>query len=64
MVFFSLQLDLANSFCIEADLRCEQLLKELFGGDHVTQDLNVKKIAEKIFQNKGYCAEHPLKQNY
>jgi uncharacterized membrane protein YebE (DUF533 family) len=54
---------LAASFCVEADLRCERLLVEILGGDLVTQDLLVKKIAKTIFQNKGYCAEHPLKQN-
>ncbi len=58
-----LQLELANSFCVEADLRCERLISELFEGEHVTQDLSLKKIATTIFQNKGYCAEHPLKQN-
>jgi hypothetical protein len=60
---YFLQLALANSFCVEADLRCERNITELFGGDFVTQDLAMKKIAETIFQNKGYCAEHPLKQN-
>ncbi|KAI9555608.1 hypothetical protein GHT06_018123 [Daphnia sinensis] len=57
------EVELAHSFCIEADLRCERHLTELFGGDLTTQDLAIKKIAETIFQNKGYCAEHPLKQN-
>lgn len=56
-------MELAHSFCVEADLRCERLITELFGGDLTTQDLAIKKIAQTIFQNKGYCAEHPLKQN-
>lgn len=57
------EVELAHSFCVEADLRCERLITELFGGDLTTQDLAIKKIAQTIFQNKGYCAEHPLKQN-
>ena len=57
-------MELASAFCFEADQRCQQLLEELFGGHLRTQDLRIKKIADKIFENKGYCAEHPLKRNF
>lgn len=61
MVYF--QIELASAFCYDADVRCERLIQELMGSDLVTQDIRIKKIADTIFFNKGYCAEHPLKRN-
>jgi len=57
------QIHLAQAFCYDANVRCDRLVREIMGGELLTQDLHVKKIADTIFQNKGYCAAHPLQRN-
>ena len=62
-ISFFLQVQLAALFCVEAHARADRLANELVRGGLGTQDLVTKKIAETMFLNNGYCAEHPLKRN-
>lgn len=59
----SLQVDLAKGFCHEANERSTQLLDQLVSEVSEITDMHYMKVADRVFENKGYCAEHPLKRN-
>ncbi|XP_071082793.1 complex I assembly factor ACAD9, mitochondrial-like isoform X1 [Haliotis cracherodii] len=58
------ELILAKTFCNEAYLRIDEKLKELSMGPVENMDANYRQIAETIFKNGGYAAEHPLQRNW
>ncbi|XP_064633148.1 complex I assembly factor ACAD9, mitochondrial-like [Lineus longissimus] len=57
------EIKLANAFCWQADKRIEKNLMELQLGDN-NVDGTYKQIADDIFKNQGYAAEHPLTRNW
>ncbi|KAF4533144.1 hypothetical protein B566_EDAN007955 [Ephemera danica] len=58
------ELVLATTFCQDALNRIKINIKEIELGSGGTQDVSYKKIADKIFECNGYCAEHPLTRNF
>lgn len=56
------EVQLAGLFCAQASRRANRALGEIFDADMVGEDRVHKAIAERIFDNIGYCAEHPLKR--
>lgn len=56
-------MELAKAFCHQASERSTALLDELMSEDNKIIDMLYTKVADRIFEHKGYCAEHPLKRN-
>jgi hypothetical protein len=54
---------MADIICQEANERVRRVIQELDDGEFITTDERLMTVAEKIFETKGYCAEHPLKRN-
>ncbi|XP_047102374.1 complex I assembly factor ACAD9, mitochondrial-like [Schistocerca piceifrons] len=55
---------IAGTFCKDALLRVKSAVKEIELGPVATNDSNYSKVAEKIFENKGYFPVHPLTRNF
>jgi len=55
---------MARTFCGLALRRIDAALRELDEGEVVNGDLNMREIADSIFKNSGYAAEHPLERNW
>ncbi|EFN62023.1 Acyl-CoA dehydrogenase family member 9, mitochondrial [Camponotus floridanus] len=55
---------LANIFAILVDNRIKTLTDEITSGEWVNGDKLYKNIAELIYSNKDYFAEHPLSRSY
>jgi len=54
---------IADAFCLEAVQRVRRLVQELEDGEHVTADYKLKRIADRVFEVKGYPVTHPLERN-
>lgn len=55
---------LAKTFCYGANQRIENNLKELSAGDANNMNENYRQIADAIFKNGGFAAEHALARNW
>ncbi|XP_064604825.1 complex I assembly factor ACAD9, mitochondrial-like [Liolophura sinensis] len=55
---------ITRTVCHEANQRIEQQLKQIYAGSTENMDDNYKAIANMIFKNHGYAAEHPLTRNW
>ncbi|PVD25321.1 hypothetical protein C0Q70_15821 [Pomacea canaliculata] len=55
---------LAKTFCYEANQRIVHRVEELDKGSAHNMDENYRQIADTIFKNGGYAAEHPLARNW
>ncbi|KAL8589389.1 hypothetical protein ACOMHN_021541 [Nucella lapillus] len=55
---------LAKTFCFEANKRIEDNLKELSKGSENNMNENYRQIADTIFKNGGFAAEHALARNW
>ncbi|KAL3853840.1 hypothetical protein ACJMK2_017341 [Sinanodonta woodiana] len=58
------ELLLTKAFCHEANARIQQNMTALREGKTKNNDDTYMAIAETMFQNKGYAAEHPLTVNW
>jgi hypothetical protein len=55
---------LALTFCHDAHIRVKKNILDVDDGPVVNNDHNYKKVAEQVFKNHGYFAEHPLARSY
>ncbi|XP_041348234.1 complex I assembly factor ACAD9, mitochondrial-like isoform X2 [Gigantopelta aegis] len=58
------ELLLTKSFCQDAAKRINDNIANITLGSVHNQDENYRQIAEMIFKNGGYAAEHPLERNW
>lgn len=59
-----IEIVMAEVFTKEAITRIKANVIEIQMGDYATNDLKYKRIADSVFKKMGYCAAHPLTQNY
>lgn len=59
-----LQLLLATTFCYDAHQRLKQAVIEIENGPVFTNDLNYSRIANAVFESKGYFPVHALARNF
>ncbi|KAK7488577.1 hypothetical protein BaRGS_00020194 [Batillaria attramentaria] len=55
---------LAKTFCYEANRRVQTNMQELAKGSVANMDENYQHIADTIFKNGGFAAEHALARNW
>lgn len=56
---------LADAFVLEASARCDQRVEELITMPRgLLIDTQLNTIADQVFKNRGYFAEHPLTKTY
>lgn len=58
------EIHLAMTFTNQAQLRMRQRIKELENGPYLSGDSALNVIADELFENGGYVAEHPLTRTY
>jgi len=55
---------LAQTFVRQATLRMKDRVKDLEDGPFMSGDVALNQIADQLFENGGYVAEHPLTRTY
>jgi len=54
---------MAEVICQEARARIKINIQELEDGKFINTDQRLMDISKLMFENKGYCIEHPLTRN-